>query len=76
MREQLTEIAGCGRHWAVTRALYMISVMDQLDQGQMAQSQATDYMWDVIRQLDQDSDSPVIAQQLRSAASTIGQLGL
>lgn len=76
MREQLTEIAGCGRLWAATRALYMLSVMDQVASGGLTQSQATDYMWDVIRQLDQDSDDQTIADQLRSSASVIGQLGL
>lgn len=74
MREQLTEITGSGRLWATSRASYMIAVMDQLESGAITQSTATDWMWDVIRRLDDEADDPAIRNQIVHCARVIGQL--
>lgn len=74
MREQLTDITNSGRLWAVSRASYMLSVMDQLESGAITQAQATDWMWDVIRTLNADADNEEIRAELEALAVQLGQL--
>jgi hypothetical protein len=74
MREQLTDIAHCGRLWAVSRASYMLSVMDQLDSGDITQAQVTAWMWDVIRNLNNEADNEEIRAELEGLAVQLGQL--
>jgi hypothetical protein len=76
MREELTAIMGSDKLWAASRAGYMLSVLDQLEQNQITQAQATDWMWDVIRRLDDDADDPLLAGRIRALAQELGQLPL
>jgi hypothetical protein len=74
MREELTAITQCGRLWAVSRASYMLSVMDQLESEALTQAQVTDYMWDVIRNLENEADDEEIRASLEGIAVQLGQL--
>lgn len=74
IRSQLVEISHAPQLWASSRASYMLSVMDQQDAGAVLQAQVTDWMWDVIRRLNEDSDNETLRAMIESLAVSLGQL--
>jgi polyhydroxyalkanoate synthesis regulator phasin len=76
MREELASIAAQGRLWATSRAEYMISVLDQLDRGAIDQEQATAWMWDVLRQLNEQADDEALRSRVEGMARHLGQLNI
>lgn len=48
MREQLEWLRGCGRSWAAERAEFALMITEQLEQGQISQSEYQELMRDII----------------------------
>lgn len=60
--------------WASNRAGYMLSVQAALRAGTVTESQARDWMYDVMRTLDQDSTDSTVALEIIAVARAIGQI--
>ena len=74
MKEILESIMNTNKLWAMSRAGYMLGVMSQLEEGSITQSNATDWMYDVIRHIDLESDDETIKNQIVTIAKQIGQI--
>lgn len=74
MKEILENILHTDKLWAVSRAGYMLSIISQLEDDTITQSNATDWMYDVIRHINEEADDEEIKNQIVSIAKQIGQI--
>jgi hypothetical protein len=76
LKDRLGEIAAMegGELWSKSRADYMLSVIGQLERREIPKSAAHDWMWDVIRRIDEDADDPVLAAEIKNLARDLGDL--
>jgi len=74
MREELTDLAAKSEPWCHARASYMLSVLDQLDAGTVTQAQVTEWMWDVLRQLNESATDESLRSRVEGMARHLGQL--
>jgi hypothetical protein len=76
LKTRLTELAASEYLWASQRASYMLATIDQVESRWIDQSTVTDWMWDVIRRLDEDAaqDDPALSSELTSLAIQLGDL--
>jgi len=77
IKQDLLNIATTSPHvWASQRASYMISVIAQLESKIIDQTTASNWMWDVIRRLNEDAgeDAPTTRTAIEGMAVQIGDL--
>ena len=76
IKQRLLELQQSTELWASSRASYILSVMEQLEQKHVLQSDVTAWMWDVTRRLREDAgeDNPELATELEGLARQVGQI--
>lgn len=76
LKTRLGEIAVSPYIWANQRASYMLSIISRLENKTLTQTAASDWMWDVIRRLDEDAgiDDPQLVGEIKALARDLGEL--
>lgn len=75
-KQQLQEIAQCGRPWAAERAQYALEIMGAVHEGAVSMSEFQELMQDLVRtdRLDAEADDMELKAMLVSAIYVVGQL--
>ena len=76
IKQRLTELQHSQELWCASRASYILSVMDQLEQKHVLQTDVTAWMWDVTRRLHEDcgDSNPELATELEGLARQVGKI--
>lgn len=76
MIEQLHFLAGCGRPWAEERARWALQLTEQLQQGQISESEYQELMADLVRsdRLEAEADDLDLKNMLVSTVMVVGKL--
>jgi hypothetical protein len=76
MIEQLQFLAVCGRPWAEERAHWALQLTEQLQQGQISESEYQELMADLVRsdRLEAEADDLDLKNMLVSTVMVVGKL--
>jgi hypothetical protein len=76
MREQLQQLAACGRPWAVSRAEMALAINDQYNGGGLSQSEYQELVQDLVRAdlLNKEADDVDLKNMLVAAVMAISMV--
>ena len=76
MREQLQQLAACGRPWAEQRAQTALQIAEAFQAGEISESEYQELMADLVRadRLDEEADDLDVTSALVSAVMIAAKL--